>query len=368
MTITDVSEMWSSRTSSKQSDDGKTFKVTYAAAYNVVHTADTTENQILLATGIPRLRDGYGGNPYIPCTSVSASKVGPILSIVSVNWAGEISEDGGTPVDQKAKWKLTSMVSQEETDTDGLGYPITNTIGEPVDGLKKDIWDWKLDISQNYSAYNSYALEQYANAVNSDYFGPPGNIWPPGTAKIQSISVEPSDDDDIGYFKTQISILFRSPVNTTPLRSWWWRYRNEGNYERTGTTVTFSSPTTGNTAAGYAIASSGGAITAIAVTNPGSGYTSAPTVTITSSTGGTGATATATINSNGRVTGVSIGAGGSGYKSKLVRAVDSNKEPVSKPVLLAADGTRLDNSDSAFFNERPRYSYYLPFSSLGFNF
>lgn len=55
-----------------------------------------------------------------------------------------------------------------------------------------------------------------------------------------------------------------------------------------------------------------GAVAYIAVTNGGSGYTSAPAVTITGA--GVGATATATV-SGGAVTGVAISACGSGYTS-----------------------------------------------------
>lgn len=58
---------------------------------------------------------------------------------------------------------------------------------------------------------------------------------------------------------------------------------------------------------------SGGAVTAITVTNGGGNYTSAPTITITGG-GGTGATVTATV-SGGVVTGFTGLSGGSGYTS-----------------------------------------------------
>lgn len=57
-------------------------------------------------------------------------------------------------------------------------------------------------------------------------------------------------------------------------------------------TVAFSAPPSGTTATGTATIS-GGAVTAIVLTNPGSGYTSAPTITITTDT--SAATATATL-------------------------------------------------------------------------
>jgi hypothetical protein len=65
------------------------------------------------------------------------------------------------------------------------------------------------------------------------------------------------------------------------------------------------------------VAASGGAITAIAVATPGSGYSSAPTVAI-SGGGGTGATATAALGSggaSGTVVTITVTAPGSGYTS-----------------------------------------------------
>jgi hypothetical protein len=49
--------------------------------------------------------------------------------------------------------------------------------------------------------------------------------------------------------------------------------------------VTFSAPGTGTTAQGLGVADATGELTEITITNPGSGYTSAPTVTVTGETG-----------------------------------------------------------------------------------
>jgi hypothetical protein len=82
-------------------------------------------------------------------------------------------------------------------------------------------------------------------------------------------------------------------------------------------TVTFAAPdiTGGIQATGTAVLS-GGAITAIAVSAAGSGYTSAPTVTITAAQNdtGSGATATATLESGGVVS-ITVTSGGTGYKA-----------------------------------------------------
>ncbi len=59
-------------------------------------------------------------------------------------------------------------------------------------------------------------------------------------------------------------------------------------------TIAFSAPTSGATAAGTVILTSG-VVTSIVITNPGSGYTSAPTITFSGGTPTTAATATATL-------------------------------------------------------------------------
>ena len=65
---------------------------------------------------------------------------------------------------------------------------------------------------------------------------------------------------------------------------------------------------------------SDGGITAIAVTDGGSGYTSAPTIFLLDSGGGTGAAASATV-SDGAVTAVSVTAGGSGYTASSTQVI-----------------------------------------------
>jgi hypothetical protein len=58
-----------------------------------------------------------------------------------------------------------------------------------------------------------------------------------------------------------------------------------------------------------------GPVTALTLTNPGSGYTSAPTVTIGSPTGGSPVQATATATVGALVSSISVASGGAGYSS-----------------------------------------------------
>lgn len=358
MTIDSVTKMWSRSSGKNHSKNGTDFTVTRQAAYQVVHSADASEDEILDAADLPKLTDAWPGAPAVRCIDVGPLQpVGPIMSIVNVSYEG--SSIANDPLDNEPDITYENAPTNEPIDEDFFGVPITNVNGEIVEGLTTDVNDWVLDVRRNFADVNQYLLRQYIRSYSSDeFYG-----WPAGTAKLVKFRAKPIKYGPGVYFEVTARVLFREPYNTTNDRAWWKRYRNEGFYERVGTKVTLSGGG-GSGAYAYAVVSSGGAVTALPVTARGKGYSSAPTVTITSSTGGSGATGTATINANGQVTGISVGAGGSGYKSKLIRAVDENKEPVTKPILLAADGSRELNAENAVWIERPDRGP-LPYQALG---
>ncbi len=92
----------------------------------------------------------------------------------------------------------------------------------------------------------------------------------------------------------------------------------------------------------------GGAVTAIAVTNGGSGYTTPPVVRITGG-GGTGATATATLT-GGVVTAITVVTGGSGYTSTPTVTIfaDSGDSNVALDVFVHdRDATATGTFDTA---------------------
>jgi len=85
-------------------------------------------------------------------------------------------------------------------------------------------------------------------------------------------------------------------------------------------TITVGAPqVTGGTQAVLTAVLSGGAITAVAVSAGGTGYSGTPTVVITSPAGGSGATFTVTT-SGGAITAVTVDNGGSGYKGTVTAA------------------------------------------------
>ena len=112
---------------------------------------------------------------------------------------------------------------------------------------------------------------------------------------------------------------------------------------------------------------SGGGITSVVVTTPGTGYTVAPTVVFTGG-GGTGATGTATI-SGGHVTGVTVTAGGSGYTSTPSVTIstlpsqtvtDLVAMSIIPPFPVTVSGERLLSAiESAMSNLAPNYKLYI---------
>lgn len=370
MTINSVTEMWSRATGTESSDDGRVFNASYASAYQVEHSADSTVDEIKGATGIPNINDTYKTYPFVYCTSKGpVERIGPVYSIVPVQWEGQISLNSDDPTIAPPDYQYDAVVSSAEIDEDADGIPICNTIGEPATGITKPIADMSLTVKRAYLAVNGSLALQYLDSVNVDNFNVFGDVWAPGQAAMSQYRIQPvinAQTFQPDYFMVTCKIDLRQPYNTVAARAHFARYRNEGMYERYGTTVTFSGGG-GSGAAGYAIASSG-AVTDVIVTSRGQGYSSAPSVSFSSTTGGTGATATASLGTGDHadeVVSVSVGAGGSGYKSGIERATDANKEPVTRPVLLAANGRRLEDTDEAFWVERRVKQYWLNYTSLG---
>lgn len=367
MTIISTNLMWSRETAFDSTPDQKTFTTTYGSAYQVVHSIDATLDEIRYAPQI-YLGDAHPLNRFAYCTRVAApNRVGPILSIVEIEWKGESvpgSQQNPTSLDPVINYD--SVTSEEPTDTDANGMPFTNVNGDLVEGLTGDVHDMLLDVQRNYLAVSGKIALRYMNATNSDFMNVFDDVWEPGSGSLQKFSIRPViRGRTVQYYNVHAQILFRQAYNTVPARAWWHRYRNEGLNERVGAIVAFSGGG-GSGAAAYAIVSSGGAVTDVVVTNKGIGYTSAPTVAITSTTGtGSGATGWTATVTDGQVTAVSGGSGGSNYKSILLPALDGNKERVTKPVLLKANGTREYNASAAVFIERPKKLFSLPYSALG---
>jgi hypothetical protein len=280
------------------------------------------------------------------------------MSIVACEFEGEVGpSESDNPLNKPVEFDWGQTSSTEAIDSDVFGRPIVTANGEPITGDTMELCDSVLNMRKNFAVFTPWIQQQYLHSVNSDVFA----NFAAGTGKMKSLTAKEMRFNGLQYFEVSATIQFRYPYNTTAERAWYGRKRHEGFYERKGPTVSFSGGG-GTGAAAVAIANSGGVLTGVYVVDGGSGYTSAPTVSISS---GSGASATATI-SEGKVSAVSLSSGGTGYKVRIIRAVDDNGEPTSKPVLLTRTGFREYNPANAVWIETPKYTP-LPYSALGFS-
>lgn len=366
MTVGLVTEMWSRYSATEESDDGVIKSFRGIRGFQVSHDAGDSAATILADSNLPQIADLWPGETAVFCRRRSIETIGPNFTQVICEFFGQTTQAQETIFTVEPKWTWSNSITNEPVDVDARGIPFTNSIGDVKEGFSKEVSDFTLTVERPFQSVNTYALAPYLDSVNLHPYGTPdGNIWPAGTASLVQFTANTEKNAGFAYYNVTARIEFRYPYLTIPARAWWYRYRNDG-LNVVGTdyaAVTFSGGGALKQASGYVIVS-GGAVTAVVVTDRGSGYTSAPTVTITGSPTGSGATATATV-ANGEVDSVTVTAGGSLYKNRIQRAVDANKEPESRPVLLKADGRREYNAAAAIFIERPKKQFILPYSGLG---
>ncbi len=299
-TVEAARKMWSRASSSATANENfRRLKAAFVEGYQVVHSADASPFDVYAAPGLPYVGQPFPGTSYVLAQKGQVQQVSPILSIVIINYEGEVGPQSGgsnpnnSPIFAPPKLTTTNVAVEEEIDQDLYGNPIATVIGEPIRGVKRRFVDKVLTIERNFVAWNDYLQAVYSESVNSDtFYG-----WPPGTARIMDLSAENVIDPTIGYWRGTMKVQFRYPIRTTAEKVWWARVRHEGFYE----IVESSDPP----------------------------------------------------DANGN------------YKYEIVRAVDKNKQPVNKPVMLDQFGKRITNSNLAFWREFQLYTP-LPYNSLGF--
>ena len=365
MTISSVTEAWDRRTTGDESQDGLRYNFNASTGLQVVHSYDTTELEILLDSRVTQLGQRYS-TTYAVCKKRSISKVGPIMSIVACEFAGERGPSGpdDNPLNKPVEWDESQSTTSEPIDSDARGRPIVTANGEQITGLTMDLSDSVYTFKKNFATFSRFAIQAYLRSVNSDVIVIGDDTFLPGTGRMKSCTRKRMQFQDFSYYEVAATVQFREPYNTTSARAWWGRSRHEGFYERLGPAVSFSGGG-GTGAEAVAYSTPAGVLTGIFVTKPGAGYTSNPTVSVTI---GSGATFTVSrgYSDGTQITGVAVTAGGTGYKVRIVRATDSNGEPSTKPVLLKSDGFRETNPANAVWVETEKYLP-LPYATLGFD-
>lgn len=223
--------MWSREESDAELEDRyKKAMLYYTDTYQVLCTPDTTINEVYSAPGLPAAGSTYPGNPYVYAQKARPRRISPVLWHVTVAYSGEVGlgPTGGivSPIDARPRKRSVSREVEREVDEDINGNRITNVLGEPLKA-KVTFYERQIIITRNMLFFNDYAISDYDEAVNSDWF----EGWPPGTGRVR-VDAENVYNESTGYWAVTGIFTFRKPYRTTPGKAWYSRLRNDGYYEK----------------------------------------------------------------------------------------------------------------------------------------
>lgn len=233
MTVLDVQQAWSRTTSSiVASNGGKTITAKFSDGWQITHTPDTTEPELLDATNLPKIFD-YKPGTFVPCLGLTLETRGLIYSLIKVDYEKTIQIDpqnptadwSQSPLSAPAEIEWSDETSTEPVDQDADGKPITTVNGEQINGVTIELPDPVLTVTRNFAQWNPHIIHQYRMSVNSDTFA----SFPPGTARLVSAPARLIIDQQFGsYWRVTARIRFRYPYNTTAEKAWYARVRHEG--------------------------------------------------------------------------------------------------------------------------------------------
>lgn len=251
MGVSSVEKAWSRTTGSvTASNGGKTLSAKFSDGWQVTHTADTTDEEIILAIGVPKLYD-YKPGTFIPCQGLSLETRGLIYSLVKVDYEKTIQIDPSNPnvdwsqnpLNAPADIEWSDETSTENIDQDADGNPIVTANGEAINGVTIELPDPVLTVTRNFAVWNPHIIHQYRMSVNSDTFA----SFPPGTARLVSAPARLVIDQNYGsYWRVTARIRFRYPYNTTAAEAWYARVRHEGFRVKEGSDIKHATDDQGN--------------------------------------------------------------------------------------------------------------------------
>jgi hypothetical protein len=170
--------------------------------------------------------DTYPGT-FVPRKGFGAIQaIGPIFSIVPVNYEGEIgpASTGDSPLNRIPEPNWSSVSSECAIDEDFDGNAITTANGELIHGLTMEISDQVVTIKRNYALFNPWLVEAYRHATNSDFF----YEYAPGQARLVDLDATPQLFNAATYWEVMAKVQFRYPFRTTYDKAWYARTLHQG--------------------------------------------------------------------------------------------------------------------------------------------
>ena len=225
MTIQSITRSWSRSTGQVTTDNGYSFRASFSEGWQVVHTVDTNPTEMIDAVALT-VPDTYPGT-FVPRKGFGqVQKIGPIYSIVPVNYEGEIgpASTADSPLNRIPEPSWEDVSSECAIDEDWDGNAITTANGELIHGLTMEISDQVVTVQRNYALFNPWLVTAYRHAVNSDFFFD----YAPGTARLVGLSATPQLFNAATYWQVTARVQFRYPFRTTYEKAWYARTLHQG--------------------------------------------------------------------------------------------------------------------------------------------
>jgi len=180
---------------------------------------------------LPSTSAAHPLNPYLLVKTVKTDRKSPLFYETEVDYElYGYDEEGGGPLSAPAVINFFTLTTQSGIDIDADGKPIatkylSGEVGqeeeawlEPITGVTRPLSDLAVRIKQGIAAFNPIAFYAYENHVNSDTF----LGFPPGTARIHSITADPRKPGSEFYWDLAVEIHFRKPFWDTPTEKAWY--------------------------------------------------------------------------------------------------------------------------------------------------
>lgn len=226
MTINSVDLSWSRCSGTAESNQGLNYSVSFIEGWQITHSADATDVEILSADGLPALRACHPSVP-IACNRIGPlQRLGPIFSIVMVEYYGELGPGGllDSPINKVPEYTWSDVTYTELVDEDAGGEPIVTENDEPINGVTKEFCDQTLTITRNFGFINPFTIHAYRQSVNSDTFAG----YPAGTARLVGYTATSVKAACYVYWRVNAKVQFRLPYRTTNERAWCKRVLHQG--------------------------------------------------------------------------------------------------------------------------------------------
>ena len=178
MTILDVQIGYSKNTGGwEASEDGKTISAKFSELWQVTHSNDASDVEILSDSRLPQKNSTKSGTG-VPCIAGRITQRGIVFTLVQVDYAKtlQIDENNNSvdftanPLSMPPTISWSDEVNNEPIDQDVDGNAICTVNGEPIVGVTMELPDPVVTITRNYAQWNPHVTHQFRRSVNSDAF------------------------------------------------------------------------------------------------------------------------------------------------------------------------------------------------------